>query len=89
MKKIVHFGILTLTLNGLIGCASLAERRANASAGLVGCLPGEIQIADGSDYAWSATCNGKKFICSAVQSGGGGTTGVAPNETVSCKERLK
>jgi hypothetical protein len=65
------FGCVLLSLL-LGGCLSPVQQ---ASAGSIGCPPGEIVVADVKDGSWSATCRGRKFWCS-------------PGEPASCTEEL-
>jgi hypothetical protein len=60
----------------------------SASSTKVGCLPDEITITDLDHHGgfsrardWFATCKGKKYFCSGVNDGYGGTT------NVSCMDR--
>lgn len=57
----------------LCGCLSPVQQ---ASAGSIGCPPGEIVIADVKDGSWSATCRGRKFWCS-------------PGEPAACTEEMR
>jgi hypothetical protein len=66
------FLLSPLLLSGLGGCLSPVQQ---ASAGSIGCPPGEIVVADVKDGSWSATCRGRKFWCS-------------PGEPATCTEEL-
>ena len=47
----------------MFSCASTAYYQ-QATAGKIGCVPDDIQITELGSDVWSATCKGKKFICS-------------------------
>ena len=71
--------IAVLLITTLTGCASLSnmlvEERKTASSGFIGCPSDAIQISDGTDYTWTATCKARVFYCT-----------VAPS--ASCKEAI-
>ena len=52
-----------------LGCLSLTEMRQQASAGPTGCAPERIVVTEQEDLAWVATCNSRRFRCSASQGG--------------------
>ena len=78
----LRFTALAVLLAGASGCVALStnspivqERLKLVSAGHTGCMPDENLIAnvvahpDGSGI-WNATCKGKVYLCTAVESGG-------------------
>lgn len=75
ITNIVTSALIVTTLV-LAGCGASALR--SASSGEVGCSPQEIEIADDEGgwgtRTWTATCHGKRFFCSAVAGGSGGST---------------
>lgn len=57
-----------LALVALGGCGSfptIDELRRDASAGIVGCRPGEIAISENQKTTWVASCRGMTFQCTA------------------------
>lgn len=60
----------------LSACASMPtidQLRQDASSGLIGCPPREIQISANERLTWTATCRGRVFYCST-----GAETACAP-----------
>jgi hypothetical protein len=47
------------------GCGYLTETRRQASAGQTGCAPERIEVSEEERAAWVATCNGRRYRCSA------------------------
>jgi hypothetical protein len=61
------------TLTGASGCVSLPDKLKTISAGHTGCEPEQLVISairnEPTGTLWNATCNGKTYLCSAVQNG--------------------
>jgi hypothetical protein len=47
------------------GCGYLTETRRQMSAGQTGCAPERIQVSEEERVAWVATCDGRRYRCSA------------------------
>jgi len=60
---------MSLASTACFGSAALAS----ASSGKIGCKPSEIAISDDEGgwgtRTWTATCNGRRYYCSATQTG--------------------
>jgi hypothetical protein len=54
-------------------CVVSPDRMKAMSAGQTGCLPDAIEVANlqgvTGGYMWNATCNDKKYLCTALVSG--------------------
>lgn len=72
-------GLLAVGVCSTVGCASLQS----ASSGQIGCAEKDIVIKDDqmgwNTRTWTAECHGKRFYCSAVQTG-------KEQSQISCKE---
>lgn len=77
MKNMIANPLVTpvLGVTLLSGCASISEIYQSASAGPLGCPPGQISISE-REYAgltdstnWAATCGSNKYYCSGVLEG--------------------
>jgi len=66
MKKVLIFLIVCIIF---AGCSN-AQRYANLSSGVIGCLPDEMNIEHetiitiSGMHNWEAVCKGKRYICS-------------------------
>lgn len=74
--KLLAVAILAVALSG---CASIAEDAhrdmQRITAGAIGCPPAEIVISDHQRFTWNATCRGRTFVCSFL-------------DTVQCREAI-
>lgn len=79
MKRLLICCMLAVMM---VGCTS-ARISKDLSAGVIGCLPDEIQIINetasvSGTHNWIAECNGKRFVCNYVY-----------GSTTTCKEYVK
>jgi hypothetical protein len=72
-------GALIVAAGGTVACGTLQS----ASSGQIGCAEEDIKITNDSvgwsTRTWTAECHGKRFFCSAVQTG-------KEQSQVNCKE---
>jgi hypothetical protein len=76
MKCMWRTGVLAVVLLGITGCAAIANsplvvnKLKMVSAGHTGCLPDENEISNvnSGSSTWNATCKGKVYLCSGVDS---------------------
>lgn len=80
MSTVFRLAILALLCAVSAGCVSASALKAD-SAGQTGCLPDAIDVSSpqgvAGGYMWNATCNGKKYLCTALSTG-------AKSSQVSC-----
>ncbi len=68
MRRTFWLGLLGgCVAAALTGCSpfSPTEARQQMSAGPTGCAPERVDVSEQESYAWVATCNGRRFRCSA------------------------
>jgi hypothetical protein len=72
MRTEFQIAILVGMVAALAGCITPDQLKAQ-SAGQTGCAPAAIDVSTPQGvtggYMWNATCNGKKYLCTAISSG--------------------
>jgi hypothetical protein len=67
-----RYGAIALSIMSSAGCVSPEVLKAD-SAGQTGCAPAAIQVTKPqgivNGYMWNATCSGKKYLCTALNTG--------------------
>ena len=68
-----RFAVVAAMLVALASAACATTNLAAVSSGKVGCSPSQIQIANDeggwNGRTWTATCNGRRYFCSATRDG--------------------
>jgi hypothetical protein len=61
--------VIISALLGMTACVSTGQLQL-ISAGHTGCMPDQITISNAKgDAMWTATCNGKAYLCTGVSTG--------------------
>jgi hypothetical protein len=73
MRNGFQLAILAPIVAILPGCVVSTDRMKALSAGQTGCLPDAIEVSNRQGvtggYMWNATCNGRRYLCTALPSG--------------------
>lgn len=73
MRNVFRLTILASIVTILVSCVVSTDRMKTLSAGQTGCLPDAIEVSNRQGvtggYMWNATCNGRKYLCTALVSG--------------------
>jgi hypothetical protein len=72
MHKAIQFTFLVAVCMTSTGCVTPAQLQ-SLSAGQTGCVPDAIAVSEPKPitggFMWNATCTGKKYLCTVIQSG--------------------
>ena len=85
-KMVRRIAVMGMGLVTMTGCAVSTDQLRAVSAGYTGCTPDQITISNrahvgtlGTAETWSATCQGKVYVCSGFDRAGEYSCAPAPN----------